>query len=139
VQHEREPLGGSQRFENHEQREPDRLGQERLVLGVEVVSAAHDGVGHVRAQGLLAPGRTRAQYVQAHPGDDRRQPSAQVLDPAGVGAVEPEPNFLDGVVRLGQRAEHPVGHRSQVTRFSWNRSASQSASSMVTFLFRVSS
>jgi uncharacterized RmlC-like cupin family protein len=60
VQHEREPLGGSQGFEYHEQRESDRVGQQRLVLGVEPIRAAHDRVGHVHAhlglaQGLLAP------------------------------------------------------------------------------------
>ena len=31
-----------------------------------------------------------------------------------VGAAEAQPGFLDGVVGLAQRAEHPVGHRSQV-------------------------
>ena len=34
VQHERHPLGGRQRLEHHQQREPDRVGQQRLVLGV---------------------------------------------------------------------------------------------------------
>ena len=114
VQHEREPLGGSQRFEHHEQRETDRVGQQRFVLGVDPVLAAHDRLGHVRVQRLLAPRLARAQHVQAHPRDDRRQPSAQVLDAAGVGAAEPQPGFLHGVVRLAQRAEHPVGHRPQV-------------------------
>jgi hypothetical protein len=37
VQHEREPLGGSQRVEHHEQREPDRVGEERFLLGVDAV------------------------------------------------------------------------------------------------------
>ena len=46
--------------------------------------------------------------------DDRRQPSAEVLDVARVGAAEPQPGFLHRVVRLGRRAEHPVGDRPQV-------------------------
>ena len=114
VQHERQPLGGSQRFEHHEQRQTDRVSQQRLVLGVGPVPAAHDRVGRLRAQRLLAAHLARAQHVQAHPRHDRRQPPLEVLDSARVGAVEPQPGFMDGVVRLAQRAEHPVGHRPQV-------------------------
>src|SRR5262249_5049101 len=55
-----------------------------------------------------------AQHVEAYPRNDRCQPSAQVLDTARCGAAEPQPGFLDGVVRLGQRAEHPVGYRPQM-------------------------
>jgi hypothetical protein len=52
VQHEREPLGGSQRFKYHEQRETDRAGQQRFVFGVDPVRAAQDRVGYAQAQGL---------------------------------------------------------------------------------------
>ena len=41
VQHEREPLGGSQSVEHQEQREADRIGQQCSVLGVGCVLAAH--------------------------------------------------------------------------------------------------
>jgi hypothetical protein len=34
VQDEREPFGGSQRVQHHHQRDTDRIGQQRLVLGV---------------------------------------------------------------------------------------------------------
>ena len=37
VQDEREPLGGSQGIEHHEQRQPDRLGEQRLVFGVRIL------------------------------------------------------------------------------------------------------
>ena len=56
----------------------------------------------------------RAQHVKAHPRHDRRQPSSQVLDAARVGAAEAELGLLHGVVRLAQRAEHPVSYRPQV-------------------------
>ncbi len=49
-----------------------------------------------------------------HPRDDRRQPAAEVLDLVGVGAAQPNPRLLHGVVRLGEGAEHPVGDRPQV-------------------------
>ena len=114
MQHEREALGGIQGVEYHEQRETDRVGQERFLLGVHPVLAAHDRVGYMHAQGLLAPRVARAQQVKAHPRDDRRQPSAQVLDAARIGAAEAQPGFLNGVVGLDPRAEHPVGHRPQM-------------------------
>ena len=38
----------------------------------------------------------------------------EVLDVTGPGPPEAQPGVLDGVVGLGQRAEHPVGHRPQV-------------------------
>ena len=59
--------------------------------------------------------RARAQHVEAHPRATTvvSQPP-EVLDVARVGAAEPQPGLLDGVVGLAQRAEHPVGHRPQV-------------------------
>jgi hypothetical protein len=44
VQDEREPLGGGQRIEHHEQRQPDRLGEQRLVFGVNILIKAHHRV-----------------------------------------------------------------------------------------------
>ena len=37
MQHERDPLGGSELFEHHEQCETDRFGQQRFVLWVDPV------------------------------------------------------------------------------------------------------
>src|SRR5258707_228371 len=87
--------------------------QQCFLLGVNPALTARDWLGHGRIQGLLAPRVARAQHVEADPRDHRRQPSAQVLDAARVGAAEVEPGLLYGVVRLGERAEHPVGHRPQ--------------------------
>ena len=39
---------------------------------------------------------------QAHPRDNRRKPSSQVLDAAGIRAAQSYPRFLDGVVRLAE-------------------------------------
>ena len=52
VQHEGEPLGGRQCFEYHEQRETDRVGQERFLLGVVSVLTAHDRLGHAERAAL---------------------------------------------------------------------------------------
>jgi hypothetical protein len=50
--------------------------------------------------------QTRAVTVVSHP--------LQVLDAAAVGTAEPQPRLLNGVVRLGARAQHPVGDRPQM-------------------------
>jgi hypothetical protein len=84
------------------------------VLGVEPVRAVDDRFRHVDAQRLLASRPARAEHVQRDTRDDGRQPAAEVLDLVVVGAAEPQPRFLDGVVRLGERAEHPERHRPQV-------------------------
>jgi hypothetical protein len=46
--------------------------------------------------------------------DTGGQPGAEVLDLARIGAAEPQPGVLDGVVSLAERAEHPVGDRAQM-------------------------
>ena len=114
VQHEGEALGGGQRVEDDEQGEPDRVGQLGLVGRVGVLAGGEDRLGQPGAHELLAPCPARAQHVQAHAGDDRRQPAAQVGDGVGVGAAEAQPRLLDGVVGLAERAEHPVGDRAQM-------------------------
>ena len=58
-----EPLGGSERFEHHEQTEPDGVRQERLMLRIGPVRATHDRVGEMELQRLLAPRPARAQRV----------------------------------------------------------------------------
>src|SRR6266699_5055869 len=84
------------------------------MLGVNPALTSRDGLGYGRIQGLLAPRVARAQHVEADPRDHRGQPSAQVKDAARVGAAEVEPGLLYGVVRLVERAEHPVSHCPQV-------------------------
>jgi hypothetical protein len=113
VQHEREPLRRAQRLKHDQQREPDRVGQQRFVLGIGPVGRVDDRVRHVHVQRLLAARVARAQHVQCHARHDRGQPRPEVLDLAGVGTAHPEPRVLDRVVRLAERPEHPVGHGPQ--------------------------
>ena len=101
VQDEGEPLGGRERLEHDQQGEPDRVGEQRLVLGVDGVGAVDQRVGDAHLlQRRLAPRRARAQHVQRHARDDRRQPAAEVLDLVRVGAVQAQPGLLHGVVGL---------------------------------------
>ena len=55
VEHEREPLGGAQRLEHHQQRETDGVGQQCLVLWVGPVGAVDDRLRDVHVERLLAP------------------------------------------------------------------------------------
>jgi hypothetical protein len=73
-----------------------------------------DRLRRVRGERLLTSRLPRPQHVEAHARDDRGQPSAKVVDLRAIDAAEPQPRFLNGVVHLAQRAEHPVGHGAQV-------------------------
>jgi hypothetical protein len=55
VQHKHEPLGRRQRLEHDEQRQADRVRQQRLVLGIHPVGTVDDRFGDVNADRLLAP------------------------------------------------------------------------------------
>ena len=72
------------------------------LLGIESFLRAHDGIRQVGLEGRFAARPARSQHVEADTPDDRRQPRAQVVDIAPVGAAEPEPGLLDRVVGLGQ-------------------------------------
>jgi len=105
VQHERQAFGRGQRLQHHQhhqQRQPDGVRRQRLVLGVAAVVEADDRIGQVYLQRLLPPSRARTEHVQADPAGDRGQPGGQVRHVVGVGAAEPQPGLLDGVVRLGR-------------------------------------
>lgn len=74
----------------------------------------NDRVGDVSVERVLAAGGPRTQSVKTQAGDHRGQPPPQVVDGRSVGAAQPEPAFLDGVLRFTDRSEHAVGHRPHV-------------------------
>ena len=114
VQHEGDPFGGRQRVEDDEHREPDRVAQQGFLLGIDPVLRTQDRIREVGLERRLAARPARPQHVEADATDDRRQPRPQVVDLARVGAAQADPGLLDGVVRLGQGAEHPKGDAAQV-------------------------
>ena len=65
-------------------------------------------------EGFLSPDIARAEHVEANTGDDRRQPSAEILDLVHLGPAHPHPGVLDCIVGFGERAQHPIGDRPQV-------------------------
>ena len=96
------------------------------MLGIGPVDGIDDRVGHVHVERLLAACLARTKHVERHPRDNRGEPPAEVLDRAGVGAAEANPGLLHRVVRLAQRAQHPVRDGSQVRPLFLELWASQS-------------
>ena len=83
---------GASVVEHDQQREPDRVGRapprardRRRRLG------SRPGPARATSSGSSRRVFRERSMVEAHPGDDRRQPAAEVLDVRGVGAAEPEP------------------------------------------------
>lgn len=113
VEHEGQTFRRIQFLEDDKQRDSHRVREHRV--GFRIITGAGDhGIGDVRVQGILPARRSRAQHVQTHPRHDRRQPSAQVVDTTDIAAAESDPGFLDGVLRLADRPEHPIGDRPHV-------------------------
>ena len=78
----------SEHSEDHEKCRAERLGEHCLVFGIASVYRVLDQEGLMRVRRLLAPRGARAEHVERHSGNDRCQPSAEVLDVAGVGPAE---------------------------------------------------
>jgi hypothetical protein len=81
------------------------------VFRIDFVRNVDDILGDVVTDEIFGAYSACAQSVQAHTRHDRHQPPGEVLNAAGVGPVEPEPGFLDGVVGIAVGAEHSVGNR----------------------------
>ena len=115
VQHEREPLGraSASRARRAAPARPSRRCSASL-LRVAASSSVTIGSGSQMPTESSRRARRRAQHVEADAADDRRQPPAEVRRPRGVGAAQPQPRLLHGVLGLGDRAEHPVGDRPQL-------------------------
>lgn len=88
MQDERQPFGGSERLEHDQQREPDRVRDQRFVRGVDGTDRRDDRIGHVGINRLFASGGAGAQRVETDPGHHGGQPRAQIVHPAGVCAAE---------------------------------------------------
>lgn len=114
MQDEGEPFRGGERVEDDEQRHADGVGQHGFLFRVAAVLRGDGRVGEPYVERFLALPLARAQQVQAHPRHDRRQPPGDVLDVVGVGTAGAQPGFLERVIGLAHRAEHPVSHRPQM-------------------------
>jgi len=79
------------------------------VLKVDALCAVDDRVRQVCLERLFASRLARAEHVERHARDNRRQPAAEIVDLAFVRAAQADPRFLEGVVGLAGGAQHPVG------------------------------
>jgi len=113
VQHECEPLGGGQRLDDDQERQPNRVGQKGLIGGVGLAPGCEDGIRHPDER-CLVPALACPEHVQTHAPSHRRQPRAHLFDFAGVGASEPQPGLLHRVLGFAEGAEHAVRDRAQV-------------------------
>jgi hypothetical protein len=87
-----------QGIEHDEESKADRVGQQRLLLRLERPLWADDGTGDVHPpRGFLASSVARPQHVQAHGGNDRGQPPAEVFDLARPCPAQAQPGVLNGV------------------------------------------
>ena len=130
VQDERQSFRRCQGVQNHEQRHSDRVGQHRLMLGIDVADGVDDGIRHLGDELFRWPSPAASQGVQADPCHHGRQPRVEVVHLAGVDAGQPQPRFLHGILGVDDRAQHAVGHRTQM-RPGGLESRSRSASAVI--------
>jgi len=88
----------------------DQVGGTRAHLGVR-------SAGVLRGQEVMADGYTESEQAarfDLHPGQASGQPASQILDAVSVGAAWSQPGFLNGIIGVANRAEHPIGHCTQI-------------------------
>ena len=115
MQDEGQPFRRGQGVQHDQHRQPDGVGHQRLLLGIALVlEQAHQRLVRPALDQVFAPSLARAQHVEADAADDRRQPPAHVLHLRGACAVQAKPGFLNRIVGLCRRSEHPLRDSSQV-------------------------
>ena len=120
---ERKPLGWTEGLQHDEQGEADRVGANGVLLG----RVVGDDDGWQRRP---CEASRRARRCAACRGSTDPSPSSA----AGGGPpalrrspVQPQPAFLQRVLSLGHRAQHPVGDAAQVGPASSNRAPAPTA------------
>ena len=105
---------GVRAVEHDEERLPDRIGQDRLILRRRLGSLGElfDGgrvIDRLRGTPSAAP-----KGIQADPRYDGRQPAREVADIACIGGRKAEPGLLQGVVGILDVAEDPKRHGTKM-------------------------
>ena len=85
MEHEGQALSRGQGLEDDQQGEPNRVGQERLLLRLGR-GRVRDEVRRDELERILATRAPGPQAVKAEAGDDRRQPGAEIVDVGRAGA-----------------------------------------------------
>ena len=86
------------------------------MLGVDAVGGGRSiGIGHVGASsGSSRRGRRERSMFRHRRATTVVSQARRFSTSAGVGSAQSQPGLLHGVVGFAQRAQHPVGDRSQM-------------------------
>lgn len=110
MQHKGDALGRRQRIEHGHQGRADRIGQDRLMLGIARIDASSSCVESGPSCRALRersmPSAMRATTVVSQP--------PRLSTPAGVGTADSQPSVLHRIVRFAVRTEHAQSHGVQV-------------------------
>ena len=101
---------GNRELENDPRLSVHDPGQARCALDERGLRGGGRGWQAVVPQMVCGPQSARSRQRAGR----RCQPAAQVSDAACVRTAEPEPGFLNGIVGLAPRPEHPIGHRKEM-------------------------
>ena len=114
VQDERQSFGRCQGVQNHEQRQSHRIGQHRLMLGIDVADPVDDGVRHPGDSSSRGRARrARKVFEQIRATTVVSHASRLSIWPASAPA-QSQPGLLHGILGVVDRAQHAVGHRTQM-------------------------
>jgi hypothetical protein len=116
MEHERDPFGRGERVHHDVQRHADGVREQGLLLRIDPGVPGHLPRQHPdgKLERLLGPHPAPAEHIQADPAGHRGKPTAQVLDTLAAGPRQPQPRLLDGIVRVGMRAEHTERDRVEI-------------------------
>jgi hypothetical protein len=104
-------LGGTEAIEHHQQCQPDRFGEPRVVVGRFAAVLGHHQLGQPVVVRRLGPGPYGSVDVNADPAHHGGPPAAEVVDRGRVMARQLQPCLLHRILGVRPRSEDPVGHR----------------------------
>ena len=114
-QDEDRPFQRGEGFEHDQDRHRHTVREDGALLGVRRLLPEVGGqrLRKPRPHVRLTPGLDLAEPVQGEPGGDADQVRARFADLGTVAAGPAQPGVLHHVLRVGQAAEHAVGHPGQ--------------------------
>ncbi len=97
MQHERDPLRRRQGLEHHQHGNTNRVRDQ--FLGFRVIGGGH--LFHIGVDRDFASRLSFAEHVEAHAGNDSREPPGEVVDTACTAPHEVDKGLLNRVLGLG--------------------------------------
>ena len=117
MQHEGDTLGWCEGLQDDQQCQPDRVGKQRFLFGVDRALDCDRCDGSLLAalfigsfQRLFTSRLARPQHVEADARHHGGEPAREVVDIIGTGTAQPKPGFLHCILGLGRRTKHAVSN-----------------------------